>query len=82
MIWLHLLGHTVFVGLLGYYLATNLQWYNYKLNRIIIHHHRPIEHIFLFLLPLFAYFALREYVVLLDLIYGNLLILCLSSYAR
>ncbi|NPA04134.1 MAG: UDP-N-acetylmuramoyl-tripeptide--D-alanyl-D-alanine ligase [Epsilonproteobacteria bacterium] len=67
---LHFVGHLVLVLLLGYYLIQNLQWYDYRLKRIIFHHHNPFFHILFFLVPLFAYFALREYVLILDLFYG------------
>ncbi|BCD62468.1 UDP-N-acetylmuramoyl-tripeptide--D-alanyl-D-alanine ligase [Nitratiruptor sp. YY08-26] len=70
MSWIHLFGHILFVLLLGYYLITNLQWYNYKLSRILLHHHAPYQHILFFLLPLFGYLALREWVLALDLICG------------
>ncbi len=75
MIWVHLLGHILFILLLGFYLIQNLQWYNYRLNRIILHHHAPWHHIALFLAPLFAYMALREYVWFLDIVYGVILYL-------
>ena len=70
MIWMHLAGHIIFVLLLGYYTITNLQWYNYKLNRVILHHHAPMQHILFFLLPLFVYIAVREYVLILDIFYA------------
>ncbi len=70
MIWIHLAGHLVLLLLLGYYLITNLQWYNYKFSRIVFHHHNPSLHILFFLLPLFAYIALREYVWIVDFLYG------------
>ncbi len=65
---IHLLGHILFTLLLGYYLILNLQWYNYRLGRIILHHHAPWMHLLFFLLPLFAYFALREYVWIEDVV--------------
>ena len=70
MIWLHLFGHILFVLLLGYYLIQNLQWYNYRLDRVLLHHHAPWQHILFFLLPFFAYLALREWVWVIDLVYG------------
>lgn len=57
----HFLTHIIFVLSLGYYLILNLQWYNYRFKRVILHHHNPYLHIFFFLLPLFLYIALREY---------------------
>jgi UDP-N-acetylmuramoyl-tripeptide--D-alanyl-D-alanine ligase len=38
----------------GYYLITNLQWYNYYLSRVLFHHHRPWEHLFYFIFPIVA----------------------------
>ena len=73
MIWMHLAGHILFVLLLGYYTITNLQWYNYKFNRVILHHHAPMQHILFFLLPLFIYIAVREYVLILDIVYAVML---------
>ncbi len=70
MIWLYLFGHILFVLLLGYYLIQNLQWYNYRLSRVLLHHHAPWQHILFFLLPFFAYLALREWVWVIDLVYG------------
>ncbi|MRI57917.1 MAG: UDP-N-acetylmuramoylalanyl-D-glutamyl-2, 6-diaminopimelate--D-alanyl-D-alanine ligase [Epsilonproteobacteria bacterium] len=75
MIWLHLIGHVLLTLLLGFYLIQNLQWYNYRLSRVILHHHAPWQHIALFLAPLFAYIALREYVIVLDVIYAGALYL-------
>ena len=73
MIWMHLVGHILFVLLLGYYVITNLQWYNYKFNRVILYHHAPLQHILFFLLPLFVYIAVREYVLILDIVYAVML---------
>ncbi len=70
MIWLHLFGHIIFVLLLGYYLIQNLQWYNYRLARVLLHHHAPWQHILFFLLPFFVYLALKEWVWVIDLVYG------------
>lgn len=44
----------LFIGL-GLYLIMNLQWYNYKLYRVIFHHKKRYWHIFLFVIP-FIYF--------------------------
>ncbi len=61
----HFIEHIIFTLSLGYYLILNLQWYNYRLKRVILHHHNPNLHIFLFLFPLFAYIALREYIFII-----------------
>ncbi len=52
--WLFLLS-------LGYYLLTNLQWYSYKLTRVLFKHHKWRWHIFYFFMPLLFFFVLGEY---------------------
>ncbi len=47
--------NVLFVTLLGWYLITNLQWYDYKLSRVILKHHKPQWHILYFLIPFIAY---------------------------
>ena len=54
-------SHFVFVMILGWYLITNLQWYNYKLERVIFKHKRYSWHILYFVLPLFAYYLSGMY---------------------
>jgi len=46
---------------LGYYLITLLQWYNYKLTRVIKNHKKVSWHILYFLLPIFAYYITGIY---------------------
>lgn len=48
---------------LGLYLATNLQWYSYKITRVVMRHHKVWWHFFYFALPFFAYHTLGEYYV-------------------
>jgi len=79
---LHFAGHLALVLLLGYYLILNLQWYNYKPERIILHHHAPWLHILFFLAPIFAYMALREWVWVLDLALGAALFLWVRKRGR
>ncbi|WP_456402933.1 Mur ligase family protein [Hydrogenimonas sp.] len=56
MIWFELLSHMLLVLALGFYLATNLQWYSYKIERVIFHHTKYQWHLIYFLIPLFAYY--------------------------
>lgn len=49
--------NVLFVTVLGWYLITNLQWYDYKLSRVILKHHKPQWHIIYFLIPFIAYYA-------------------------
>lgn len=44
---------------LGWYLITNLQWYNYKLERVLFKHHKLYWHINYFALPIFMYYLLE-----------------------
>jgi len=56
-----LVSHIIFTIALGWYLITNLQWYNYKIDRVIFKHKRLSWHFFLFLLPIFAYYLTGIY---------------------
>ena len=49
--------NVLLVTALGWYLITNLQWYNYKLSRVILKHHKPQWHIFYFIIPFIAYYT-------------------------
>ncbi|GAA7264516.1 hypothetical protein HpCK38_19150 [Helicobacter pylori] len=42
----------LFLLSLGYYLITNLQWYNYSLYRVISKHHKWRWHILYFFAPI------------------------------
>ncbi len=41
--------------LLSYYIITTLQWYSYKLERVIFHHTKSWWNIVYFFIPLFSY---------------------------
>jgi len=56
MTWFLLISHIFLVMSLGWYLATNLQWYSYKIERVILHHTKYHWHVLYFLVPLFAYY--------------------------
>ena len=51
----NLLVHFITTFAIGFYLITTLQWYNYKINRIIFHFHRYRWHIFYLVIPLITY---------------------------
>ncbi len=61
MIALDILSNILFVLALGYYFMTNMQWYSYKLERVLFHHTKAWWHLVYFLLPLLAYFLLNKY---------------------
>jgi UDP-N-acetylmuramoyl-tripeptide--D-alanyl-D-alanine ligase len=51
----------LFVSALGWYLITNLQWYDYKLARSLFKHHKPHWHIIYFFIPFIAYYMTGKY---------------------
>ena len=79
---IHLLGHFIFTLLLGYYLILNLQWYNYRLKRVLFHHHNSWLHLLFFLAPLFAYYALQKWVWALDVVYAAALFFWLKRVGK
>ena len=46
---------------LGWYLILNLQWYSYRLERVVLNHHKRLWHLYYFLVPFGAYFVLGKY---------------------
>jgi UDP-N-acetylmuramoyl-tripeptide--D-alanyl-D-alanine ligase len=56
MILLNTIFYTLFILAIGYYFITNLQWYSYKLNRVLFHHTKTWWHFVYFLVP-FALYA-------------------------
>jgi UDP-N-acetylmuramoyl-tripeptide--D-alanyl-D-alanine ligase len=50
------LTHIFLVMALGFYLITNLQWYNYKIERVLTKHHKPFWHFLYFAIPFALYF--------------------------
>jgi len=51
----NLLVHFITTFALGFYLITVLQWYNYKLKRIIFHFHNYKWHFFYLIIPIITY---------------------------
>ncbi|WP_304546364.1 Mur ligase family protein [Sulfurimonas microaerophilic] len=47
----------LFVLVLGWYLITNLQWYDYKLSRVVLKHHKSHWHLIYFIIPFIAYYT-------------------------
>ena len=56
MILLNTIFYALFILAIGYYFITNLQWYSYKLNRVLFHHTKTWWHFVYFLVP-FALYA-------------------------
>ncbi len=53
--------NVLLVTTLGWYLITNLQWYDYKLSRVVLKHHKPLWHLFYFFIPLIAYYTTGKF---------------------
>lgn len=53
------LFYGLFILAIGYYFITNLQWYSYRLNRVLFHHTKTWWHFVYFLVP-FALYAFVE----------------------
>ncbi|MDB2405634.1 UDP-N-acetylmuramoyl-tripeptide--D-alanyl-D-alanine ligase [Arcobacteraceae bacterium] len=58
MEYLDIFTHIILVMSLGWYMITNLQWYNYKLQRVILKHHKQQWHIVYFATPFVLYYLL------------------------
>ncbi len=54
-------SHILLVLTLGYYLITLLQWYNYKIERVIKNHKKISWHFLYFFLPILAYYLAGKY---------------------
>ena len=58
MEYFNIFTHIVLIMSLGYYLITNLQWYNYKLERVVLKHHKWQWHITYFLAPIVLFYLI------------------------
>jgi len=68
------IGDTIFVMALGWYLITNLQWYDYRIERVGLRHHKTWWHFIYFVIPFIAYYLLGDYGIAVILIYLPLLL--------
>lgn len=55
------LTNIIFVMALGWYLITNLQWYDYRIERVVMRHHKTWWHIVYFIIPFIAYYATGKF---------------------
>jgi len=55
MEYLNFVSYMVFVLALGYYAICNLQWYSYKLDRVVFHHTKPWWNLVYFIIPFILY---------------------------
>ena len=57
----NLIGYFIFVASIGYYLISNLQWYSYKIDRVLFHHTKTWWHLLYFVVPFVLYMAANYY---------------------
>ncbi len=77
MEYFNIIVHIILIMSLGWYLITNLQWYNYKLERVILKHHKWQWHITYFVSPVILFYLIPEpfYAIYFFLIYMSTFIL-------
>jgi len=63
----------IFVTALGWYLLTNLQWYDYRIGRAVFHHHKIWWHVIYFIIPFTLYGVSGNYSVYVVGVYLPLL---------
>ncbi len=73
MLALHFITHLLFILALGYYLMTNMQWYSYKIERVMFHHTKAWWHFAYFLIPYSLYLLAGAYGFVVVVGYGVLL---------
>ena len=60
MEYFNIFTHIILIMALGWYLITNLQWYNYKLERVILKHHKWQWHITYFVAPIVLFYLVPQ----------------------
>lgn len=60
MEYFNIFTHIILIMSLGWYLITNLQWYNYKIERVILKHHKWQWHITYFVAPIVLFYLLSD----------------------
>ena len=58
MQYLEFFTNILLITMLGWYLITLLQWYNYKIQRVILKHHKIQWHILYFVMPIVLFYIL------------------------
>ncbi len=61
MIYINLISYFLLLTLMGYYFIVNMQWYNYKIERVIFHHTKLWWHFVYFLAPFILFGAVSYF---------------------
>lgn len=56
-----LISQIIFIFTLGYYIISALQWYSYKIERVVLHYNKPLWHLFFFIVPMIVYYTTGIY---------------------
>ncbi len=74
MEYFNIFTHIILIMALGWYLITNLQWYNYKLERVVLKHHKWQWHITYFVAPIVLFLSITRFIfcnIFLSFIYDK-----------
>lgn len=63
------IANIIFIMALGWYLITNLQWYDYRIERVVLRHHKTWWHVAYFIAPFILYYALTCYSIFVVALY-------------
>ncbi|MFK5975962.1 MAG: UDP-N-acetylmuramoyl-tripeptide--D-alanyl-D-alanine ligase [Sulfurovum sp.] len=77
MLIINSIAYGLFIIAIGYYFITNLQWYSYKLSRVLFHHTKLWWHYIYFLFPFLLYAFINpisEYSFVVVVVYLALII--------
>ncbi|MBZ7947446.1 UDP-N-acetylmuramoyl-tripeptide--D-alanyl-D-alanine ligase [Campylobacter sp. RM9929] len=71
---LYFINSLLFNFCVSFYLISALQWYSYKLNRIVFHYHKPLWHLYFLLCPylmflVFPLYSLIYFIILAPILY-------------
>ncbi|MBZ7964268.1 UDP-N-acetylmuramoyl-tripeptide--D-alanyl-D-alanine ligase [Campylobacter sp. 2457A] len=71
---LYFINSLLFNFCISFYLISALQWYSYKLNRIVFHYHKPLWHLYFLLCPylmflVFPLYSLIYFIILAPILY-------------
>ncbi len=63
MQYFYLLTHILFTLTLGYYFISSMQWFSYRIKRVLFHFSRYDWHLYFFFVPIFVYYLSGMYFV-------------------
>ncbi|MGH2327387.1 Mur ligase family protein [Campylobacter taeniopygiae] len=70
---LYFINSLLFNFCISFYLISALQWYSYKLNRIVFHYHKPLWHLYFLICPYLMFLAFPLYSLIYFIILAPIL---------